>query len=551
MYQHILFIILFICSFSTVKTQVVYEHVSNEAIYEFLDELANEKLIHINTTIKPYSRELIASKLLQADSLNYELTKRQQKELKMYLAAYNLELDSLTKEPLINFYPRKKAIEQLNFSTSSLKYSNSFFKFSIRPIFGYQVWNNENMSNSHRWNGLEAYTYMGNLAMYANLRDNHEETPFSDINYLDSRPGAVYKARFDNSEMRGGISYQWKWGEVALVKDHLQWGNHYHYPNIISEKAPSFTQFKYKLKPVKWFEINYFHAKLVSSIVDSAASYNFSNAYDTNNFREVFRDKYMAGTMLSFTIMKNNTFSVGNSVVYGDRGIEPAFLIPIMLYKSVDHTLIAEGNRIGGNNRGQNSQLFFDFSIRAIKHVHLYYSLFMDDLSFKKIKQTDHFNLYSINTGIHVSNLLPNMFFTFEYFKSTPLTYQHDFPTTSYESNLYNMGHYMIDNSQQFFVSAEFRPIRGLSMKAFYKDGKHGLDHDELGTEPRDQIPFMQTVDYTEKQAGVKLRYQIQYNTYLWGSYVVRSTDGNETKYTNPMYYGNTSTLSVGLGMGF
>ena len=38
------------------EAQVVYEHVSNTAIYDFLDELANAKIIEINSAIKPYSR---------------------------------------------------------------------------------------------------------------------------------------------------------------------------------------------------------------------------------------------------------------------------------------------------------------------------------------------------------------------------------------------------------------------------------------------------------------------------------------------------------------
>jgi len=44
-------------------TQEVYEHVSNNNIYNFLDEMANEKLIELNSLIKPYSRKMIYEKL--------------------------------------------------------------------------------------------------------------------------------------------------------------------------------------------------------------------------------------------------------------------------------------------------------------------------------------------------------------------------------------------------------------------------------------------------------------------------------------------------------
>ena len=55
--------------------QVVYEHISNNAIYDFLDELANEKIISINSVVKPYSRTFIAEKLLEAKEKSDQLTK--------------------------------------------------------------------------------------------------------------------------------------------------------------------------------------------------------------------------------------------------------------------------------------------------------------------------------------------------------------------------------------------------------------------------------------------------------------------------------------------
>ena len=49
-------------------SQVVYEDVSNLGIYDFLDELANLKLITLNSAVKPYSRSYIAGKLHEANT---------------------------------------------------------------------------------------------------------------------------------------------------------------------------------------------------------------------------------------------------------------------------------------------------------------------------------------------------------------------------------------------------------------------------------------------------------------------------------------------------
>ncbi|MCX6267620.1 MAG: hypothetical protein NTW16_09725 [Bacteroidetes bacterium] len=88
-----------------VFSQVVYEDVSNTGIYDFLDELANLKLITLNSAVKPYSRTYIADKLHEADIANerirstddkpsHQLSKRQQKELHFYMQDFQLEQSS-------------------------------------------------------------------------------------------------------------------------------------------------------------------------------------------------------------------------------------------------------------------------------------------------------------------------------------------------------------------------------------------------------------------------------------------------------------------------
>ena len=57
----LLFVLIANISFS--YSQGIPEHISHQGIYDFLDEMASEKIIAINTTVKPYSRDFIAQKL--------------------------------------------------------------------------------------------------------------------------------------------------------------------------------------------------------------------------------------------------------------------------------------------------------------------------------------------------------------------------------------------------------------------------------------------------------------------------------------------------------
>ena len=95
--------VLFVLS---VEGQVVYEDINNTGIYEFLDELANLKVIEINSVVKPYSRQYIAEKLKEAiertgaqadkpasrQGSGLALNKRQKKELEFYWQDYQLDI---------------------------------------------------------------------------------------------------------------------------------------------------------------------------------------------------------------------------------------------------------------------------------------------------------------------------------------------------------------------------------------------------------------------------------------------------------------------------
>ena len=198
--------------------------------------------------------------------------------------------------------------------------------------------------------------------------------------------------------MRGGLTYSWEWGTVSLVKDYIEWGNSYRYPNIFSAKAPSFAQLKLHLKPVSWFEFDYFHGWLVSEVIDSSRSYNYNGVE-----RNVFHNKYIAANMFTFIPWKYLYFSVGNSVVYSDQNLNPAYFIPVFFYKSVDHTYNA-----ATNSAGQNSQMFFNINSRLIPKINIYYSMFVDVLSFKTLfNEEEHANHWSMQGGIKVTNISP------------------------------------------------------------------------------------------------------------------------------------------------
>jgi len=516
--------------------QSVFHNINNSGVTEFLDELANQKIIALNPVFKPYSRQLIAEKLQIADANRNQLTKRQQNELDFYLKDYNKE--RLRSQ---SFKKRRDAYH----------YHDSLFSFTINPILGVQYWTNENGTAFHRWGGLGMFAYIGDhVGIYASLRDNHENKRLNDTAYLTPRIGGNYKAQYDFSEMIGGISYDWAWGRISLVKDYIQVGTNYHGANILSGHSPTFAYIRLTLKPVKWLDFNYIHGWLVSEVIDSLRSYQYANAN-----REVFHDKYLALNMFTVKPWKYLHFSFGNSVIYSDLGVHPAYLNPFMFYKSVDHTYNATRN-----STGQNSQMFFDISIRNLKYLHFYGSWFLDVVTVSTIRDPErHSNHWSMKGGMRISNLVRNTIFTIEYTRNNPLAYQNDLITTQYESNHYNLGHYLRDNAGEIYTALSFKPFRAMQATLFYNRARKGPEYvyNRTRRDPANNVslvlgrPYMEWVEWQKDQWGLKLNYQVINDGYLFFEYLNTDVWGNQERFTAPFFHGNTQTFSAGMNFGF
>ena len=70
----IIFLLNIFISNTTLFSQEVPHSVKNTGVYDFLDELANNQIIEINSAIKPYSRLFISNRLREADSKREQLT---------------------------------------------------------------------------------------------------------------------------------------------------------------------------------------------------------------------------------------------------------------------------------------------------------------------------------------------------------------------------------------------------------------------------------------------------------------------------------------------
>jgi len=228
-------------------SQVAFEHIQNERIYNFLDELASKQIIELNSAIKPYSRTFIVEQLMVADSKKEQLNHRQQKELQTHLKEYAIENKTTYNKSKYNIFKKNSSFDN-SFNPLSINYYDSNFRATIRPIAGrtYEI-RDDKEYRYHNKVGANFIGYIGdNLSIYASLRDNYQKNDiYAQPNYLTLYEGGSYKTNnggrvgADYSEMRGGITYAWKWGHIGIVKDHIEWGDNNHGSNILSGRTPA------------------------------------------------------------------------------------------------------------------------------------------------------------------------------------------------------------------------------------------------------------------------------------------------------------------------
>jgi hypothetical protein len=520
--------------------QEVPHPVKNTGVYDFIDELAGIGIVEINSAIKPYSRLLIAKKLSEAGSRRELLNRRQQNELDFYLKDFGKEAGMAggtgqkRRSGFGGQWPKRRL---------DLFYrEDSLFSITVNPVAGAEMFSNSSGRAAYWRNGVEARGYVGSWGFYASLRDNHEKNLFGKPEYLTQREGGVVKNGTEWSEMRGGITWSWKWGSAGLIKDALQWGTNYNMPNIFGGRNPAFTRINLNIRPAGWFEFNYFHGWLDSRVVDSTRSFNVANSYGVK-YRKRYHSKYIAANMFTFTPFKRLNVSAGNSIVYDYDNVNAAYLIPLFFYKSIDHS-----QTMGVDN--MNSQMFFDISSRQIRNLHLYGSLFVDELSVKRFKKNSEWNFLSYKAGLRLSNVpVKNLSLTAEFTYSYPLAYQHYLPTTTFETAYYNLGHYLKDNAREWYVALNYKPARALDINLFCTDAVRGPDYTELGAD-RVGNPPLATVAWRNSTAGIKTSYQVINDLYTWLSLSYSHISG-DARWSPQYFYGYKTTLNAGFTMGF
>ena len=519
---------------SPLYAQRIPEAIEYSEVYDFIEELTTDGVISSNAAIKPYTRDAIARMLVEAQSKDSLLNKRQREDLQFYMQDYALEMDTL---PTYYSYGHRHVtqwitpVSNLSLADPSLHIltKDKIFKMRVRPILGMDLSYNTHGLLMHRVYGAEVQMDIAHhLSIWGSIRDNSwsgqgvNGSRITQPGFLNNLAGVQYKeANYggDFSDSRGGVSlYAW-WGSVSVQRERIVWGDAQHCSNILSAHSPAVPMLTLQLTPCKWFQFDYFHAWLVSNVIDSTYYYVEKDREGVTQREYRPANKFMAANMFTFMPCKYVQFSFGNSIVYAERNVQAAYFIPIAFFKSLDHLLTK-----GISSENQNSQAFATITVRPTDHLRLYGSFYLDEFKFARLqKNNPEHNPVSYMVGFNWSGWpVKGLALRGEFMRSYIACYTHSIDVLSYTSNSYQMGHYMGGNAQSIFVQLAYRPSRGLRLTLDYTcDTKYRaydyLRHNIAGTRVENPIiaqkPFSEPI-WRNDEIKFRAVYEVFNNCY-------------------------------------
>jgi hypothetical protein len=244
------------------------------------------------------------------------------------------------------------------------------------------------------------------------------------------------------------------------------------------------------------------HGWLSSSVIDSNSF--FYNSAGTISYS--FIDKYIATHSLIITPVSGLDLSIGESIIY-DEELEFLYLIPIMFFRLADHQISEQSNSAGGN-----AQFFLGVSSKGqIKNVHLYGTLFIDEISLNGLfdPETQRYQM-GFTLGGSVTDLpIENLTAKIEYTKIYPSVYEHYIQTSDYKSADYILGHWMGQNGDLIYASINYRVLRGLQASVWGQYIRKGDDvnvQQQYNTLP--QPPFLFGLRKNYGYLGAEIKYE-------------------------------------------
>ena len=496
-----------------VHAQAIYLPTSHE-VYDLLRRMdAKGYLSNYQDAAKPLSRMYLAKQLKELEPFADKMTSLERTTYEFYKTEFHYELLSLADDPEpseTRWHLFSTTLDQgiLNLdigyalsaendgglkntlSTKDVKFYGSVFK-SVGFYF--------NFDDNKQWGSNINYYRLNTPAKGVINSGGNFNLPSYSLDLLPLANPKLQELSYDEIDAQ----FTWQVGAFAfsLEKMNNVWGYGENGNIIFSNKAPSYPQIKMRVRIAEGVDFIYFHGVLNSNVTDSVKSYNV----DYNGFsslRDVDHTKFIAAHQIEIKVSKGIDFSLGESIVYSDRGPELMYLIPVMFFKAGEHY----------NGDKDNCQIFGSLDLNVIKNTNLFFSFFIDELNTDKFfDSNDSRRQIAFSMGGHTYDLfINNLEFSAEYTRTNPGVYSHKYPSATYTNNGYVLGSWIGQNADDAYLALTYRPIRQLRFSFFHEVYRKGSPMPINDQYKGDQggFSFLDGRSHIERTSGFKACYQ-------------------------------------------
>lgn len=269
--------------------------------------------------------------------------------------------------------------------------------------------------------------------------------------------------------MRGEFAYEDAKAKIALGRGNFQAGNSLSGSIILSDYS---NDYGYLLAEMKLGDFRF--ALMHASLVADSLLINPSLPYYNN---QRYPDKFLSFHQLNWQAGANTELFLGETVVYGNRGIDLNYLLPNAFWRATEHNL---GDR-------DNMMLFGGLNQALPKDALFYLQIAIDEFSYGKLFSSWWGNKYAIQSGISIPIAKAEL--SAEITAVRPYTYAHFMNHTMYSHDGRALGYPKGSNILDLTLQAKL-PIphyaelcTSLSLSRYGSEGRSWRDnyHDIFG----------------------------------------------------------------------
>jgi len=341
----------------------------------------------------------------------------------------------------------------------------------------------------------------GQLAFYLNARNaatrgsNLERK--NDLNFDPSKglPINITGENVFRDQATAYFAFGKPWLMLEIGRDELDWGPGYHGGLMVSRNMPPTEMIKLSSR-FRRFQFTSAHAFLRSSL----------------------GAKYLAAHRLDLMIVPGLYFGGSESVIYGNRDVELAYLNPIMPYQVAEHHL---GDK-------DNNMLSVDFTTTLIPFTKLYGEFFIDDMTSTQSLTRYFGNKFAFLLGslwadpLHLTNLD----LRFEYARIEPFVYSHWDSINIYTNYDKIIGHWLGPNSDTAFLQAGYQLGRDTRLELSAERIRKGEGQANTVSRPQEGKgkKFLEGIVERRHLIGIKVVEQLRRDFFASISYIYSDT---------------------------